>query len=91
MAVKAVMTEAQMDKEVKDFAQELSEQPKRRVKLHLAFEEYVRLSNLEKAGKPASWPYERVCINGHNFFITLGKEVEVPESVYEILVTAHLV
>lgn len=87
----SIMTEAQMEQQVKDFALELAQQPKRKIKLHLPYEELTRLTQLERAGKPANWPYERVCINGHNFFITLGKECEVPESVYGILAEAHLV
>jgi hypothetical protein len=92
MAIRKVeITESQMEKDVRDFAEVLSAQPKRKVKLHMPYEEFVRLSQLEKAGKPANWPYELVSVNGHNFYITLGKECEVPESVYEVLQTAHLV
>lgn len=92
MAVKnTIMTDSQMDQQVRDFKQVLDSQPKRKVKLHLPYEELVRLSSLEKAGKPVSWPYELASINGYNYYITLGKECEVPESVYEILSNAHLV
>lgn len=91
MAIKKEMTDFQMEQVTTTTAKMLSEQPKRKIKLHLPYEEQVRLQTLEKAGKTANWPYELVSINGHNFYITLGKECEVPESVYEILSNAHLV
>jgi len=91
MAVKKEITESQMEQEVASFASILAQQPKRKVKLHLPYEEFVRLSQLEKAGKTVNWPYETVSINGYNFYLQLGKECEVPESVYEGLQNAHLV
>lgn len=91
MAVSKPMTDLQMEQVTKTTAQQLSEQPKRKIKLHLPYEELVRLTNLEKSGKNVNWPYEIVGINGHNYYIHLGKEVEVPESVYEVLSQAHLV
>ena len=91
MAMKKEMTDLQMEQVSVTTAKTLSEQPKRKIKLHLPFEEKVRLETLEKAGKPVNWPYELVSINGYNYYITLGKECEVPESVYEILSNAHLV
>lgn len=85
------MTDVQMDQVTQTTAKTLSEQPKRKIKLHLPYEEFVRLTNLEKQGKTVNWPYELVSVNGHNYYIHLGKEVEVPESVYEVLSHAHLV
>lgn len=85
------MTDLQMEQVTVGTAKMLSEQPKRKIKLHLPMEERMRLEALDRNGKPANWPYELVSINGHNFYITLGKECEVPESVYEILANAHLV
>lgn len=91
MSAKKEMTDLQMEQVSTLTAKALSEQPKRKIKLHLPYEEVVRLQNIEKAGKPANWPYELVSVNGHNYYITLGKEVEVPETVYEVLANAHLV
>ncbi|CAB4127942.1 hypothetical protein UFOVP103_6 [uncultured Caudovirales phage] len=91
MAVKKEITELQMEQEVTSFASILAQQPKRKVKLYLAHDEFIRLSTLEKAGKPVNWPCQTVSINGYNFYIQLGKECEVPESVYEGLQNAHLV
>jgi hypothetical protein len=91
MAVKREMTEFQMEKEVMDFKQVLDAQPKRKVKLHLPYDQLVRLQSLEKAGKPTNWPYHTVTINGYQYHLLLGKECEVPESVYEVLEQAHLV
>lgn len=91
MAVKREMTENQMEQQVRDFAQELTQQPKRRVKLHLPYDQLVRLQSLEKAGKPTNWPYHSVTLNGYSYHLLLGKECEVPESIYEVLEQAHLV
>ncbi len=86
-----IMTDAQMEAVTKTTAQLLADQPKRKIKLHLPYEELTRLNRLEEAGKTTNWPYELASVNGHNFYIKLGKEVEVPESVYEVLSNAHLV
>lgn len=91
MAVKREMTEFQMEQEVTDFKKVLDSQPKRKVKLHLPYDQLVRLQSLEKAGKPTNWPYHTATINGYQYHLLLGKECEVPESVYEVLEQAHLV
>lgn len=91
MAVKREMSEIQMQQEVSDFKQVLDAQPKRKVKLHLAYDQLVRLQSLEKAGKPTNWPYHSVTLNGYSYHLLLGKECEVPESIYEVLQEAHLV
>ena len=91
MAIRKEMTDSQMEQVTVLTAKALSEQPKRKIKLHLPMEERMKLEAMERNGKQANWPYELVSINGHNFYILLGKECEVPESVYEILTNAHLV
>lgn len=91
MAVKREMTEVQIEQEVTDFKKVLDAQPKRKVKLHLPYDQLMRLQNLEKAGKPTNWPYHSVTLNGYQYHLLLGKECEVPESVYEVLEQAHLV
>lgn len=64
-------TEADLAAVTARTATELADQPKRKVRLH--------------AGGSENAPDETVCINGHVFQIKRGAEVEVPESVYEVL------
>ena len=54
-------------------AETLADQPKRKVRLHQA-----------QPGDKALLD-ETVCVNGHIFQIKRGVEVEVPETVYEVL------
>lgn len=91
MALKRDVTETQIEQEITDFKKLLDSQPKRKVKLHLPYDQLVRLQNLEKAGKPTNWPYHSVTLNGYPYHLLLGKECEVPEAVYEVLEQAHLV
>ena len=48
----------------------------------------IRLRKNEDKNAPN---YETVCINGHTFQIMRGVEVEVPETVYDILDEAGLI
>lgn len=41
--------------------------------------------------KKGDLPYEVVGINGYNYQILKGKEVEVPETVYRILQEANII
>lgn len=88
---KEQMTEAQMDRITNDTAKMLAEQPKVKIRLHLDPEERRKLEAAEKAGRNAVWPSEYVAINGYGFQIQLGKEVEVPQSVAEVLKQAGLI
>lgn len=85
------MTESEMDKVVKDTATQLKEQEKVKVKLYLNPEERAKLVAAEENGKKVNWPYHVVGINGHNYQIQLGKSVEVPKAVADILEQAGLI
>ena len=88
---KKQLTEAEIEKVTKTTGEELKAQKKRKIKLYLAADIKKRLEADEKAGKKVNWPYQTVAINGYIYQIQLGKEVEVPESVYEILEDAGLI
>lgn len=90
MAVKQ-MSDGDMDKVTKSTAQLLSEQPKRKIKLHLPQEEKAKLTSAVESGKKVEWPFEVVSVNGHMFQIQKGVEVEVPQTVAEILEQAGLI
>ncbi|UVI31213.1 hypothetical protein [Paenibacillus spongiae] len=88
---KAAITESEMDQITKTTADLLREQPKVKIKIYLAPDERKRLESAKEAGKKVEWPSEFVSINGHNFQIQKGVEVEVPETVKEILEQAGLI
>ncbi len=71
---KAEMSEAEMEAIAKDTGEALAAQPKVKVKLY-----QVPDSESKKL------PDETVQINGYTYVIKRGVEVEVPESVYEVL------
>jgi hypothetical protein len=62
-----------------------------KVKLYLPPDERAKLEAAKKAEKDFKWPNEYVGINGHNFMIPKGIEVEVPQSVKEVLENAGLI
>lgn len=75
-AQNAETTEAQMAEMVEDTAAGLSEQPKKSVRLYQAPETSTQ----------ATLADEVVQVNGHTYQIKRGVEVEVPETVYDVLV-----
>jgi len=85
------MSESDMDTVTKSTAQLLREQPKVKIKLWLSPEEKKKLETAKESGKNMEWPYEFVSVNGHNFQIQKGVEVEVPQTVAEILEQAGLI
>lgn len=89
--VKKQMSEAEMDKITKSTADMLREQEKVKVKIYLPPDEKNRLETAKKEGKQVVWPYEFVSVNGHNYQILKGVEVEVPLTVKEILENAGLI
>lgn len=91
MSKKKTLSEADMQNITNNTAEALRSQPKVKIRLHLDPEERKRLEEQEKAGKKVQWPAEFVGINGHNFLIHRGKEVEVPQSVYDVLAHAGMV
>lgn len=71
----AVSTEAELAAVTTRTAIALADQPRRK----------VRLYQVPKGSTERKLPDETVCINGHIFQIQRGVEVEVPETVYEVL------
>lgn len=69
----------------------LSKQDKVKVRLPLSQEQRQKLEAQEKAGKEVQWPYIPVQINGYIYQIQLGKSVEVPQTVAEILEQSGLI
>lgn len=84
MAVRQ-MSEAEIDKTAVDTGKELSAQPKVKVKIPLDAETKRSLENKIEAGQKVEWPAEQVWVNGYQYVIQKGKEVEVPQTVAEIL------
>ncbi len=70
-----VASEAELNASVVDTARALKEQPTRTIELYQVPE--------DSTDRPL--PDEFVQINGHAYLIQRGVEVEVPESVYQIL------
>ena len=87
----AQISDLQFDQEAKSALEELKQQKKFKVKLHLPYEDKVRLEQQEASGKQVNWPFELVIVNGARYELKLGVECEVPASVYEVLQNAHLV
>lgn len=85
------MSDSDIDQVTKSTAELLAEQPKRKIKLHLPQEEKAKLTAAQENGKQVSWPFEVVSVNGHIFQIQKGVEVEVPQTVAEILEQAGLI
>lgn len=85
------ITDATLDQAAKTVGQKLAEQPKQKVKLFLSNEERAKIKAAEDAGKKVVWPFETVNINGYTYQIQRGKEVEVPQSVYEVLNQANII
>ncbi|GKU76846.1 hypothetical protein [Paenibacillus sp. L3-i20] len=88
---KAIASDTSLDKEVLTIGDILAKQDKVKVKLYLPPEARQKLEALESAGKDVLWPCETVSINGYTYQIQLGKEVEVPESVAEVLRHANMI
>lgn len=88
---KKQMTDAEMDQVTKSTAQLLRDQPKVKVKIYLAPDDRKKLESAKESGKQVVWPSEFVSVNGHNYQIQKGVEVEVPQTVAEILEQAGLI
>jgi hypothetical protein len=85
------VTDKQLDQVTNAVGAALAKQKKKTARLYLATEERQKLQAAIDAGKQVQWPFETVNINGYTFQIQRGEEVEVPESVYEILLQANLI
>lgn len=88
---KVQMSESQMDTVTKSTGDLLKEQEKRKIKIYMDPDEKKKLGAEVEAGKNVQWPFQVVAVNGYNYQVQLGKEVEVPETVAEILEQAGLI
>lgn len=91
MAEKKQVTEAQLDQMAVNTGKELNEQRKVKVKLYLPPEEKQRLQAATLKGIDAELPCEVVIVNGYRYSIARGQDVEVPETVAQILEEAGLI
>lgn len=85
------MNEKEMDQISENTGAALKKQKKVKIRLHLDAEMKQKLEAQDKAGKKVEWPYQPVQVNGYIYQIQLGKTVEVPETVAEILEQAGLI
>lgn len=85
------VTDKSLDGAAKAVGAQLAKQKKVRVKLYLSNEAKAKIEAETAAGKKVAWPFETVNINGYTFQIQRGKEVEVPESVYEVLSQSNII
>lgn len=88
---KPQMSEAQMDQVSKDTGAELAKQAKVKVKLYLPPDEKQKLNSASEGGVNVPWPCETVIVNGYNYTIKRGIEVEVPQTVAEVLENAGMI
>ena len=84
-------TEKDMENVTTSTKQELDKQKKVKVKLHLPQDQLNRLKAAEENKKHVEWPYQVVSINGYTYQIQLGKSVEVPKAVADVLEQAGLI
>ncbi|MEK3819685.1 hypothetical protein MKY20_11520 [Cytobacillus sp. FSL W8-0315] len=85
------VTEKEMQNVTENTADALKKQDKVKVRLHMPQDQLNKLRAAEEAGKKVEWPYQTVAVNGYIFQIQLGKSVEVPQTVAEILEQAGLI
>ncbi len=86
------MTEAQMEQAALSTGAQLALQDKKTISLYLEPEKKLELQRLVDAGtQNIQWPCEVVSINGYIYTIKRGVEVEVPMTVYEVLVNAGMI
>jgi hypothetical protein len=88
---KQAMSDKEMADVTKSTIELLNEQPKAKVKIWLSQEDRKKLETAKEAGKQVEWPFETVSVNGHIYQIQRGVEVEVPQTVKEILENAGLI
>ncbi|MEK0313740.1 hypothetical protein [Cohnella sp. 56] len=85
------LTDKDFDKAALSTGEQLALQDKVRVRVYLDPDARDQLEAQEQAGGKVVWPYTTVQINGYTYQIQLGKEVEVPESVAEVLRQSKLI
>lgn len=86
-----LMNDKDMENVTLSTADQLKKQKKVKVRLYLNPDKRRELEALVDAGKKVVWPFTTVQINGYTYQIQYGKEVEVPESVAEILRQADMI
>ena len=91
MTTKKQETEAELEQASLDTGALLAKQPKVKVKLYLSPEDKSKLQHAEEGGINVPWPCETVSINGYNYVIKRGVEVEVPQTVAEVLEHAGMI
>lgn len=85
------ISDLELDRMADNIGEVLAKQKKVKVRLPMSQEDRQKLEAQEKAGKNVEWPYHPVQVNGYIYQIQLGKSVEVPETVAEILEQAGLI
>lgn len=85
------MSEGEMEQVTKSTKELLDAQTKRKIRIYLPAEEKKKLENAQANGKKVEWPSEFASVNGYNYQIQKGVDVEVPESVAEVLEQAGLI
>lgn len=88
---KAQMKDSDMEKVTLTTKEKLQKQPKEKIRLYINPDKKKQLEAQIAAGKKVNWPFTTVQINGYTYQIQYGKEVEVPESVAEILRQAEMI
>lgn len=91
MAAAKNISESEMDAITKSTAELLKEQPQVKIRIYLSPEEKKKLDAAKASGKNVDWPSEFVSVNGHNYQIQKGVDVEVPQTVRDILEEAGLI
>lgn len=91
MNTKKQVTDAEMDQISQNTGDELAKQDKVKIKLHLDPAEKLKLQKAKEADANVQWPCETVIVNGYNYVIKRGIEVEVPETVRDILEHAGMI
>lgn len=85
------VTEKEMENVTLNTKEILDQQDKVKIRLHLPPDQLNKLKAAEEAGKKMEWPSQSVQVNGYIYQIQLGKSVEVPQTVAEILEQAGLI
>lgn len=81
---KDAISEANIDKDTENFGKKLNSYPKKKVRFYIDQEEKRKLEAWEAEGKNVVWPTKVIILNGYRYEVQLGKDVELPEPVYEI-------
>lgn len=78
------VSDTNFDKEAKDFGEQLKNEPKVKIRLHLPADEKAKYEALEAQNKNVIYPTEVIILNGYRYEIRRGVEVEVPEPIADM-------